>query len=91
MYNRAGHFEGVDEKLKPSNNKERTATLFGLFIETFDANWIESHESSSTAAPVFICGTFRSGSTLLEQILASHSSITAVWMFAGDSLLKSYI
>jgi tetratricopeptide (TPR) repeat protein len=28
-------------------------------------------------APVFICGMFRSGSTLAEQILASHSAVTA--------------
>lgn len=30
-----------------------------------------------TAAPVFICGMFRSGSTLAEQILAGHSRVTA--------------
>ena len=29
------------------------------------------------ASPVFICGMFRSGSTLAEQILASHSRVTA--------------
>lgn len=28
-------------------------------------------------APLFICGMFRSGSTLAEQILARHSRITA--------------
>ena len=27
--------------------------------------------------PLFICGMFRSGSTLVEQILASHSAVTA--------------
>jgi Tfp pilus assembly protein PilF len=27
--------------------------------------------------PIFICGMFRSGSTLVEQILASHSHVTA--------------
>ncbi len=30
-----------------------------------------------TPAPVFICGMFRSGSTLVEQILAAHSQVTA--------------
>ena len=29
-----------------------------------------------SGAPIFICGLFRSGSTLTEQILASHSRIT---------------
>lgn len=31
----------------------------------------------SGEAPVFICGMFRSGSTLAEQILAGHSRVTA--------------
>lgn len=31
----------------------------------------------ATPGPVFICGLFRSGSTLVEQILAGHSRITA--------------
>ena len=29
------------------------------------------------AAPIFICGMFRSGSTLLEQVLAAHPRVTA--------------
>ena len=33
--------------------------------------------SSAKPAPIFICGMFRSGSTLAERILARHSSITA--------------
>jgi tetratricopeptide (TPR) repeat protein len=32
---------------------------------------------ASGPQPVFICGMFRSGSTLLEQLLAGHPSITA--------------
>jgi tetratricopeptide (TPR) repeat protein len=43
-------------------------------ISTFD------HPVSSTRdgpAPVFICGMYRSGSTLIEQILAGHSRVTA--------------
>ncbi len=33
--------------------------------------------SSHGAAPIFICGMFRSGSTLTEQVLAGHSHVTA--------------
>lgn len=58
-------------------DQERTAALFGQLIEMFDADWIERNESSCTAAPIFICGMFRSGSTLLERMLASHPSVTA--------------
>jgi hypothetical protein len=32
-------------------------------------------EASSAPPPIFICGMFRSGSTLVEQILASHSAV----------------
>ena len=34
-------------------------------------------EPGPEPAPVFICGMFRSGSTLVERILASHSRVTA--------------
>ncbi len=33
--------------------------------------------TASSATPVFICGMFRSGSTLAEQVLAGHSRVTA--------------
>jgi hypothetical protein len=32
---------------------------------------------ASSAGPIFICGMFRSGSTLAEQVLAGHSRVTA--------------
>jgi tetratricopeptide (TPR) repeat protein len=32
--------------------------------------------SAPTGAPIFICGLFRSGSTLVEQILAAHPRVT---------------
>jgi tetratricopeptide (TPR) repeat protein len=38
--------------------------------------------------PIFICGMFRSGSTLIEQVLASHSRVTS----GGElDLLPAYI
>jgi len=40
-------------------------------------DWISSAKTSCVASPIFICGMFRSGSTLLEQVLAAHPSITA--------------
>lgn len=58
-------------------DRQRTAALFGQLIEMFDAEWIARNETSSTARPIFICGMFRSGSTLLERMLASHPSVTA--------------
>ena len=37
----------------------------------------EQRPASRGRAPLFICGLFRSGSTLIEQILAGHSGVTA--------------
>lgn len=46
-------------------------------IDHFNEKWFSGLAPISTAEPIFICGMFRSGSTLAEQVLASHSSITA--------------
>ncbi len=46
-------------------------------IMLFSEHWFSKMGTSSDAKPIFICGMFRSGSTLVEQILASHSKITA--------------
>lgn len=58
---------------------ERSAVeqYFDRLIEGFSPAWIEQARTASTAAPIFICGMFRSGSTLIEQVLASHPSVTA--------------
>lgn len=46
-------------------------------IQTFDIRWKDKLPSNLEQRPIFICGMYRSGSTLLEQILAGHSCITA--------------
>ena len=48
--------------------------LIDRLIATFDA---PVPKTSDEALPLFICGMFRSGSTLVEQILARHSQVTA--------------
>lgn len=64
---------------------------FDQLIEWCDVDWISNVSTASTAAPIFICGMFRSGSTLAEQILGSHPSIAAggeldilPWLLARD-------
>ena len=46
-------------------------------IETFDAAFLHSAagQGRTDAAPIFVLGLPRSGSTLIEQILASHSQV----------------
>src|SRR5882724_313871 len=47
-------------------------------IEVFAQSLPRATQPQATQPrPVFICGMFRSGSTLLEQLLAGHPSITA--------------
>ena len=47
----------------------------GGLISLFDRPWLERASTSNEASPIFVCGMFRSGSTLVEQILSSHPSI----------------
>ena len=51
--------------------------LVDRLMETFSGAWLRSVEPVSDARLIFICGMFRSGSTLLEQMLAAHPDITA--------------
>jgi cytochrome c-type biogenesis protein CcmH/NrfG len=50
-------------------------TLVDRLIQAFPAP--APVQAGPTGAPIFICGLFRSGSTLTEQILASHGHVTA--------------
>jgi tetratricopeptide (TPR) repeat protein len=61
----------------PAYDRLAVEQTFDRLIELFDTDWIKGSATESTAAPIFICGMFRSGSTLIEQILAAHPSVTA--------------
>ena len=52
------------------------AALTDRIIEAFAASGSEAGGAQGEP-PIFICGMFRSGSTLAEQILAQHSRVTA--------------
>lgn len=43
----------------------------------FNTKWFEKLPTISDEKYIFICGMFRSGSTLTEQILAAHPKVTA--------------
>ena len=55
---------------------EQTEAWFGRIRERCGTDWL-SRFSGSSGDPVFICGMFRTGSTLLEQVLAAHPRFTA--------------
>lgn len=54
-------------------------TMVDRIIALFTRDFLDSHsgKSNSDLAPIFILGMFRSGTTLMEQILASHSKVQA--------------
>lgn len=55
----------------------QTEVLHDAVIEVFDERLLheKSGEGNTDASPIFIIGLPRSGSTLIEQILASHSVV----------------
>jgi tetratricopeptide (TPR) repeat protein len=81
----AGRYEAAFEAARAANLASRDATgarydrdaakqFIDRLIGAFDAPAV----ADATIAPaVFICGMFRSGSTLVEQMVGMHSGVTA--------------
>lgn len=57
-------------------DREATEAFIDALIDTFDRP-AEAPSKTDGRAPLFICGMFRSGSTLVEQILGMHSGVEA--------------
>ncbi len=55
----------------------QTEQAFDRVIELFNSEWIQERATDSDLSPIFICGMYRSGSTLLERMLAGHPAIVA--------------
>jgi len=66
----------LDKRAFPPYRKEYTEAVFRQIMSQCNKEWFSRFEGSSHN-PVFICGMFRTGSTLLEQVLAAHLSFTA--------------
>ncbi|MCW8875772.1 MAG: sulfotransferase [Kangiellaceae bacterium] len=58
-------------------NPEHFVQLMNDICDSFETNLVQIQKAERTESPFFICGMFRSGSTLLEQLLARHKQITA--------------
>lgn len=67
----------IGKQRNPPYDRLVTAQGFDQLISLFDRDWIQRTATGSTANPIFICGMFRSGSTLIEQMLGVHPEITA--------------
>lgn len=69
----------LDSQNLPSYDAKSVEQLVDNIIATFDEDFFKTLSIESCdveAPPVFICGMFRSGSTLCEQILSAHSEIS---------------
>lgn len=60
----------------PAYDRGRQEQFIDALIRCFDVPSTPT-VSEASPAPLFICGMFRSGSTLLEQVLAAHPGIRA--------------
>ncbi len=72
-YARGNALRRLDAPFDIEHFEHRTARIRAFFNEAFFADCTGSGDPS--AAPIFIVGLPRSGSTLIEQILASHSRV----------------
>jgi tetratricopeptide (TPR) repeat protein len=74
------HFRRANEavqRCRPAHDRQGLTRTVDSIIRDYDKKWIvESRQNSNDSArPVFIVGMLRSGTTLTEQILASHPSV----------------
>ena len=74
-----------------SYDPERLERSCGLQIEVCTAELFAQHRGGGApdADPIFIVGLPRSGSTLVEQILASHSAVEGTHELADIPRLAS--
>jgi tetratricopeptide (TPR) repeat protein len=67
----------LGRKRFPPYDRRSVERMFDRFIEAFPAEHGDTVSGVAAESPIFICGMFRSGSTLVEQILSGHPSIMA--------------
>ncbi|CAN5384776.1 hypothetical protein BH09SUM1_BH09SUM1_03440 [soil metagenome] len=72
------HFEIANQLKGAQFNGRAYAAYVQMLIDTFDADFFAAREGYGLAGeelPVFIVGMPRSGTSLVEQVLASHPSV----------------
>jgi tetratricopeptide (TPR) repeat protein len=94
-----GSFERANELAKacrPRHERRLLTSTIDLIIQAHDARWVNRRRVAvhRSARPVFIVGMLRSGTTLAEQILASHPQVfgageLAFWSEIAAAALSS--
>lgn len=67
----------LDKSRQPEYVPTHFSTKVDQIIQQFSSGWLVENSLDNDFSPLFICGMFRSGSTLCEQILAAHPDILA--------------
>ena len=75
-----GNYRRANELAKscgPAHERGSLSRTIDLVIRSYDGHWVHRQRAAvpRSARPVFIVGMLRSGTTLAEQILASHPQI----------------
>jgi tetratricopeptide (TPR) repeat protein len=69
------------KRTRPPHDRERLTCEVDALIDVYDRHWLRRAQAPSqadalpTTRPIFIVGMPRSGTSLVEQILASHPSV----------------
>jgi hypothetical protein len=74
------HYRRANELAKscrPGHDRRQLSGTFDLMTQFYDADWLSEAKIHANASPrpVFIVGMPRSGTSLAEQILASHPAV----------------
>jgi tetratricopeptide (TPR) repeat protein len=72
------HANELAKRCGPPHDRGALANAVDLIIHAHDAQWINRRREAlpQSSRPVFIVGMMRSGTTLAEQILASHPAVS---------------
>ena len=80
----AGAYDEAFEAARAANEASRVSTgarydraMHEGFVDRLIETFREPATGTAQAPAMFVCGLFRSGSTLVEQILGAHSQVTA--------------
>lgn len=78
------HYQRGNKLASSPYDRDDESRRVGELIDYFSPEWFAAREGfgSSSDLPVFVVGMFRSGTTLVEQIVSSHSQV-----FGGGELL----
>lgn len=73
-------------KAHPYDIAERERQVEQLMAAMEGMDWTRRVEGTTDAAPIFVTGMPRSGTTLVEQIIASHSRVTGAGELADNTV-----